>query len=148
MNCSNHPEMEAQGTCTYCGKPFCPDCLVEVDGKMVCKADVTRMYQDAKSTAQTPQPVNVTVSNVNTNTNTNTMGGGVGMGVSPKSKIVALLLAIFFGAAGFHRFYVGKIGTGLIWLFTGGFFGIGWLYDIIKILTGTFRDGAGMVISR
>ncbi len=35
--------------------------------------------------------------------------------VSHKSYAVTLVLAIFFGFAGFHRFYVGKVGTGLLW---------------------------------
>lgn len=66
--------------------------------------------------------------------------------ISEKSKVVALVLAIFLGCLGIHRFYVGKIGSGIVWLFTGGAFGIGWIYDIIKILSGTFRDGAGNII--
>ena len=33
MNCTNHPEKEAAGTCVYCGKLFCSDCLVEIGGK-------------------------------------------------------------------------------------------------------------------
>ena len=37
MNCTNHENVEASGMCTYCGKPFCKDCLVEVKGKMYCK---------------------------------------------------------------------------------------------------------------
>lgn len=61
-------------------------------------------------------------------------------GVSRKSKIVALLLCIFLGGLGAHRFYVGKIGTGIIYLFTVGLFGIGWLIDIILIATGAFKD--------
>ncbi len=61
-------------------------------------------------------------------------------GVSRKNKIVALLLCIFFGVLGFHRFYVGKIGTGILYLFTFGLFGIGWLIDIILIAVGAFKD--------
>lgn len=65
---------------------------------------------------------------------------------SSKSKIVALLLAIFLGELGIHRFYVGKVGTGILWLLTAGLCGIGWIYDIVKIATGTATDGAGMVM--
>jgi hypothetical protein len=65
---------------------------------------------------------------------------GVALGVSKKNKMVALLLCIFLGGVGAHRFYVGKIGTGIIYLFTGGLFGIGWIVDIILIAVGSFKD--------
>lgn len=61
-------------------------------------------------------------------------------GVSKKNKIVALVLCIFLGVFGVHRFYVGKIGTGLLYLFTSGLFGIGWIIDIILIAIGSFKD--------
>ena len=65
---------------------------------------------------------------------------GVVPGVSKKNKIVALLLCIFFGGFGVHRFYVGKVGTGILYLFTGGLFGIGWIIDIFLIAVGSFKD--------
>ncbi len=46
---------------------------------------------------------------------------------------VAWILLTFLGFLGIHRFYIGKIGTGLIWLVTGGLFGIGWLYDFCTL---------------
>ncbi len=61
-------------------------------------------------------------------------------GISRKSKTTALLLCIFLGGIGAHRFYVGKVGTGILYLFTAGFFGIGWIIDIIRISTGYFSD--------
>lgn len=61
-------------------------------------------------------------------------------GVSSKNKMVALLLCIFLGGIGAHKFYVGKIGTGILYLFTVGLFGIGWVIDIILIVTGSFKD--------
>lgn len=63
-----------------------------------------------------------------------------GVGVSPKSKMLTLVLCIFFGIWGAHQFYVGKIGKGLLYFFTCGLLGIGWLVDIIIILCGSFKD--------
>lgn len=67
---------------------------------------------------------------------------------SHKSKTVALILCIFLGIIGVHHFYVGKIGMGILYLFTGGLFGIGWIIDIIKIASGTFTDGAGVALRK
>ncbi|VEU60509.1 TM2 domain [Mycoplasmopsis bovigenitalium] len=60
-----------------------------------------------------------------------------------KSKITAILLCFFLGGLGIHRFYVGKIGTGLIWLLTFGLFGIGAFVDFILIISGEFKDIQG-----
>ena len=60
-----------------------------------------------------------------------------------KSKTTALLLSIFLGELGIDRFYLGKIGTGLLKLITAGGFGIWWIVDIIIIATGGMTDKQG-----
>ena len=66
--------------------------------------------------------------------------------MSEKNWVVTLLLCIFLGGLGAHRFYVGKIGTGIIYLLSGGLLGIGWLVDLILILVGNFKDREGKVL--
>ena len=70
------------------------------------------------------------------------------MPYSLKSRTAALLLCFFFGVFGVHRFYAGKVGTGILYLFTGGLFGIGWLVDLIMILVGGFRDSNGLPMTQ
>jgi hypothetical protein len=60
--------------------------------------------------------------------------------VSPKSRAAAALLCLFLGCFGIHRFYVGKIGTGILQLITLGLFGIWAFIDLVFILVGSFRD--------
>lgn len=116
--------------CKYCGKPidenvkFCPNCGADQSGAA-----------SQQSSAAPQQPV-INVVNQNTNVNSN-------FGYIHKRKWVAFFLCLFLGYFGVHRFYVGKIGTGIIWLLTAGFFGLGWILDLIIILFGGFRDKAG-----
>lgn len=52
----------------------------------------------------------------------------------PKNKWVALCLCFFLGYLGVHKFYEGKIGMGILYVFTLGLFGIGWFVDCVLIL--------------
>lgn len=65
---------------------------------------------------------------------------------SVKSYTVTLLLALILGYLGAHRFYAGKVGTGVLFLFTGGFFVIGWIIDILTVAFGNFTDKSGQFI--
>lgn len=64
--------------------------------------------------------------------------------VSSKNWMLALMLCIFLGVFGVHRFYVGKVGTGILYFFTCGLFGVGWIIDIIMIATGCFKDQSNL----
>lgn len=60
--------------------------------------------------------------------------------------LITLLLCAFLGGLGVHRFYAGKIGTGILMLVTLGGCGIWWLIDLIFIVTNQFTDDEGRII--
>jgi TM2 domain-containing membrane protein YozV len=68
-------------------------------------------------------------------------------GKSEKSNLVALLLCLFLGGLGVHRFYVGKIGTGVLMLVTLGGLGIWALIDLIFIALSKFTDKEGNILA-
>ena len=68
------------------------------------------------------------------------------MNIKPKSKLVTFLLCSIFGGLGLHRFYTGKVWTGILYLFTGGLCGIGVIVDMIMILFNTYRDKNGLFL--
>lgn len=128
--------------CKNCGAEvgieyrLCPYCHSEID------------YPSRnQGNNQTQQPIVIQNIVSNTNNNRNNIGyRNVQPACSWKSKKVALILSIVLGYFGIHRFYVGKIGSGILYLFTMGLFCFGWIYDIIKIASGTFKDGNGLPI--
>ncbi|WP_157153511.1 TM2 domain-containing protein [Brachyspira murdochii] len=67
------------------------------------------------------------------------------MEVSEKSWVVTLILAIFLPV---HRFYVGKIGTGILYLITAGGLGIWYIIDIVMIILDKFTDKEGRKLKR
>jgi TM2 domain-containing membrane protein YozV len=67
---------------------------------------------------------------------------------SPKLLLPAVLLCFFLGTLGIHRFYVGKIGTGVLMILTLGGVGIWTLVDLIMLIVGAFRDKEGRKLTQ
>ncbi len=63
--------------------------------------------------------------------------------ISDKSRWIALILFVLFGALGAHYYYAGRILMGVVFMLTFGFFGIGYIVDFIRIILGYFRDSNG-----
>ena len=115
----------AQNTkyCKHCGKQInsaavlCPHCGCQVE-----------------ELKHAEQP-SIVINNANTNTNTNqNINTPIVAGLRAKNKWVAFFLCLFLGYLGAHKFYEGRIGMGILYLFTGGLFGFGWLIDCIVLL--------------
>ena len=66
--------------------------------------------------------------------------------ISPKSRLATTLLAFFLGELGVHRFYLGKIGTGILMILTLGGLGIWLLIDFIMAVAGIMKDKEGRPI--
>jgi ribosomal protein L40E len=116
--------------CRNCGKElpptaeFCTSCGVRVlRGEKYCKV----------CGAETRPGAEVCVK----------CGAGLACATEGKSWLVTLLLAVFVGYFGVDRFYLGKVGTGILKLITMGGFGLWWLIDIILIATDNTKDAMG-----
>ncbi len=107
--------------CKYCGAKIPEDAIL-------CTA-CGRQVEEMKGTAQPSIVINN--ENTNANMNMNMMGGMLGR---PRNKWVALVLCLLFGFVGAHKFYEGRAGMGILYIFTGALFGIGWIVDIIVLL--------------
>ncbi len=153
MYCSTHEQKPAKGACVVCGRLFCEDCLVRVDDKFYCKEHAADLIKGYGGTGKERAEQGYREARYEPNYQSEAPHFHQNIYVNsgyphyhPKSRIIALLLCLFFGVAGFHRFYVGKIGTGILYLLTGGFFGIGYIVDIITIAFGSFRDANGQLL--
>ncbi len=65
---------------------------------------------------------------------------------SSHNRVVAILMAVFFGYLGVHRLYTGRYVTAILWFLTGGLFGFGWFYDVLMLAIGRFKDSDGRVL--
>ena len=95
---------------------------------MIC----TLCGRQVEETAQAAP--NIVINNTNTNENVNNNTMNAYMQTRARNKWVALLLCFFLGGIGAHKFYEGKTGMGVLYIFTLGLFGIGVLIDFITLL--------------
>jgi len=107
--------------CKFCGEKIPEDAVI-------C-THCGRQVEKVENNTQPNVIINNTNSNVNNNSNVNQGYGG-----KMKNKWIALLLCIFLGVIGAHKFYEEKYGMGILYLFTCGLFGVGWVLDIIALL--------------
>lgn len=119
----NEAEVAKTKFCKHCGEKIPYDAVI-------CTACGRQVEKLESNTAQP----NIVINNENNNTNVNKNNVGVYALGRAKNKWVALALCFFLGFFGAHKFYEGKIGMGILYLFTGGLFGIGVLIDFIKLL--------------
>lgn len=120
---------------------YCKNCGKQIDDKACICVHCGVAVVDFP--AQQAQP---TINIVNTNTNVNHNQNNTGVRYPQKSKWTAFALCLLLGFFGAHRFYVGKAGSGIVWLFTCGLFTIGWLFDLVMILCGGFKDKYGQLL--
>lgn len=106
-----------QKFCKYCGEIIDRECVV-------CPKCGKQVEEIGGKTG------NIIVNN-NNSASAVAINGGLG---KPKNKWVAFFLCLFLGFLGIHRFYEGKILTGILYLFTLGLFGVGIIVDLILIL--------------
>lgn len=98
ITCSVHPEREAAGMCVSCGKPHCAECLIEIESKYYCKSCVAKQLS-SDNQKRYASPV---------------QEKSYSSEPPVKSKGTAIALCIFLGGIGAHRFYIGKIWSGLM----------------------------------
>lgn len=114
---------------------FCKFCAAQIPADAVLCTSCGRQVEQLQG-ANSAQP-QVVINNSNTNSNiaSATAVAAVGIhGGKKKSKWVCLCLWFFLGLFGGHKFYEGKIGTGLLYMFTAGLFCVGWFIDLFAIL--------------
>lgn len=127
--------------CPHCGSlqsnaQYCKFCGEVIDVECVICPKCGKQVGELKQQQQQPQ---VVINNTNNNRNVAMASARATAGAytyqkQPKNKWVALTLCICLGWLGIHRFYEGKVGMGILYMFTLGLFYIGWVVDIFRIL--------------
>ena len=106
------------------GTKFCSSC-----GKSIAKEAVICPQCGCRAGSSDSAQPQIIINNSNQNQNNAAMSG-----LKPKNKWISLLLCLFTGVIGGHKFYEGKIGMGILYIFTAGLFGIGVIIDFFSIL--------------
>jgi len=131
--------------CTSCGKQvgtltqtkYCKFCGSVIDIECVVCPKCGKQIEELRTTSPQPQQ-QYTTGQPNIVINNTSNSGGYGKVYlpigNPKDKWVSLLLLLFMGILGAHKFYEGRIGMGILYIFTGGLFGVGLLIDFFAIL--------------
>ena len=107
--------------CPFCGKELDKDCVICPQ----CGKQVSELKQEQ------PQ---IVINNANNSTNTNNSVNATFKPAKECNKWIAFFLCLLLGFIGGHKFYEGKIGMGILYIFTAGLFGIGILVDLVVIL--------------
>jgi len=119
----------------------CRNCGLEIDPKasicIHCGVQVGKGNQFCQNCGQTTMP-----------TDKLCMQCGHQLAGGGKDFLTTLLLNIFLGYLGIHRFYTGSTGIGVAQLLTAGGCGIWVIIDLILILTGDYKDGNGNPLDR
>lgn len=135
MTCKNHPQTEAVTNCSTCGAPICADCTIRIEDKEYCETHALKqLQQDHPPFMTTKDPDMPTHYSYTT--------------VYPyKNRVTATLLCLFLGWMGAHRYYLGKTATAVVYTFSFGLFGVGWLIDLLILIAGNPRDQRGQPLT-
>lgn len=122
----------------------CPKCGAPMEGKTCDYCGYTQQACTTVSGVSGEKTAAAVVAQVFVNTQAATTQSSV----SSKSRWLALAICYFLGVFGGHYFYVGRTGKGILYLFTGGLFCIGWLIDLVCIATGKFTDSNNLPLKK
>ncbi len=109
---------------------FCKFCGGKIPEEAVVCTLCGRQVEEFKKAEQP----NIVINNSNQNVNSNVNQVGVMPAMRARDKWVAFFLCLFLGYLGAHKFYEGRAGMGILYFFTFGLFGIGWIVNAIQLL--------------
>lgn len=113
--------MESTKFCKYCGEKVPYDAVI-----------CTKCGRQIESFDSRRDDRPIIINNSSSSSSSSVAMGGYGG--KPLSKWTAFFLCLFLGPIGAHKFYEGKTFMGIIYLFTLGFFGLGWALDLLILL--------------